>query len=158
MTTACDKWLVRWLKDDARIAGIISTRVYHMEVFQNVPSESRYPCVVYELSDDIPFNELGTTSRYYTTIYNVYVISKRSQDLRDIADAIKGFATEEFDDALLATEGAVPPDYDYVEAGYEGVTVDADTENNEFAIEQQELGYKITTLSVSITNSRCEED
>lgn len=142
---SADEMLVSWLLALSDVITLCGSRVFHLENFQNADSQSRYPCVVYRLSDEIPEKELYGNVGYDTYQYDVYTIAKKSADLRGIVEQIKDFGSPDFNTTQFVALQA---------QGFEAVDVDAETEDNEFAIEQQELGYKVSTLSVSIFYNR----
>lgn len=141
-----DEVLVELLRNVVEVEVRAGQRVFHLEVFQKENSQSQYPCVVYRLTDSIPEKELAGNNGYSTAVYDVYVITTTSDDLRAIAREINNFGDDTFQPFIWNN-----PDYSFVE----GIDVDTETEEDEFAIQQQEQGYKIATLSVSITYSDC---
>ena len=143
-----DEMLVSFLKALTDVVALCNGRVHHLEVYQRDDSLAQYPCLVYEQSDDIPERELGGNVGYWTTIYSVYIIAQNSSALRTLTDAVYTLGTETFNQSVWQQQ---PASY----AMFEGLDVDSSSEDNEFAIEQQERGLKISTVSVSFQNSRC---
>lgn len=116
-------------------------RVYHLEVFQNLGSKARFPCLVYNMVDSSPEQELSGTSGLFHSTWEVTIVSESSDDLREIATEAKGFNEEDYNDELHDT-------YPFIE----WVSVDSDGEANEFAIEQQEKGMKTASLAVTMAH------
>jgi hypothetical protein len=141
-----DEALVTLLSESTEVIARCSARVFHLEVFQNIPADARYPCVVYRKTDSIPEKELDGNNAYQTEQYDIYVIAKKSADLRPIADQILNFGKPDFNEAVWA---------DVRFCNVEQVDSDSDSEENDFAIEQQELGYKVSTVTVAITHTSC---
>lgn len=135
--TPPDEILVAWLKSRAPISGVIGTRVFHLEVFQESDSQSRYPCIVYEQADEDIEQEMHGIPEFSHISYTVTLISKRSAQLRAMMREIKKLALEVEVDAVSTANDNV---------SY--VTVQSDSEFNEFASEQQELGYKTAQLTI----------
>ncbi len=119
----------------------INPRVFHLEVFQKNPSTDRYPCIVYRLVDDQPEEELAENSGLATAVYEITLIARDSATLRTWAEQIKSvFTSSDFIDGVYCdTDGEITWIY-----------VFNDAEQNEFAIEQQEKGYKTTSLQVAM--------
>lgn len=134
-----DEMLVAMLRE-------VAARVFHLEVYQKEDSQSQYPCVVYWLSDVIPERELDGNNGHEVSGYTVVVIAKDSATLRPLADAIAYFG-------VLAYNQTKWADTDY--SGLISVDTDSQSEDENFAMEQQEKGLKTSTLSVSLTYARC---
>lgn len=136
-----DEIFVAQLKLVPLVVSLCSTRVYHLEVFQNNPSIARYPCVVYSLSDDAPEEEIGENPGFYTATYSVIVIAKNSSDMRRVAEGIKHYfnLAANIDAVSAATECMIP-----------WMSATGDSEENLFAIEQQEKGFRTANLQVAI--------
>ena len=141
-----DEVLVALLKESTEIVDRCNSRVFHLEVFQSTPADDRYPCVVYRKTDSVPEKELDGNNSYQTEQYDVYVIAKKSADLRPIADQILTFGSPEFSQMVWA---------DTRFCNIEQIDSDSDSEENDFAIEQQEQGYKVSTVTVSVTHTYC---
>lgn len=141
MATPYDEVLVALLKLLPSVAdvAVCNNRVYHLEVFQNLPSEAQYPCIVYWLNDDFPEKELSGNSNFYHAIYTIVVSSKKSADIRQVAAEIKTLSYEDTNDQTFAQY----PNVEWVE-------IDDDTEDNEFAVEQQDKGFKTASLTAVV--------
>jgi DNA-dependent RNA polymerase auxiliary subunit epsilon len=106
--------------------------MHHMEVFQKIDdSEAEFPCIVYELLEDVPILELSDDSGMRHAAYALYIISTSSDDLRELATSIKTLNTQANNDTLKATYFNV-----------EWIT--------DFAVEQQEKGNKCSTLVCTV--------
>lgn len=110
--------------------------LYHLEVAQDaLDSDGLYPCIVYNLVDDVPHKELSGESGLYSATYEITVIARTSEDLKYIAADIKTLADEDKNIQLTLDHPSC-----------EWIRIETDTEGNEFAVEQQEKGYKTSSL------------
>ena len=136
------------MKEDTHLTSTINGRVHHLENYQKKDSQITYPCIVYEMIQDTPVDvELSGNSGVYETAFLFTCISRRSDDLRLMADNIKEWSSGEFNESIIALPVAYP--------GFGWVDYTDDSEANEFAAQLQEQGYKTTQVMVSITNARC---
>lgn len=136
-----DDLLVRQLGLLAQSCSLQGDAVYHLEVYQNATgdNETNYPCYVYRKSDHAPELELTGEASIEDDTYEVVCISRDSDSLRCLANAL----TETYRYSFLLTLQSTSPDVlDWV--------VENDAEQNEFAMEQQDKGYKTTTILVRI--------
>lgn len=129
-----DEWLVERLIE-------FTPKVFHLEAYQTDIKSDRYPCIVYGSADSVPAEELGVNPGYFTTTYILNIIGKRSQEVRNIANTIKeAVNTEDYQD--LVYSGSC--------GRFTWASVTADTEENLFASEQQEKGYKIVSILFTV--------
>ena len=132
-----DEYFVRELQ--VAIGG--SVKVFHLEVFQKIPSNNQFPCVVYQLTDDSPEEELEANPGFLEATFSCVVIANNSASLRAIAEAIKAYFNNlTYIDALYCeTEGKIT-----------WMKEMNDSEENIFAMEQQEKGKQTTVLQVAM--------
>lgn len=145
MSLTYDEVLVESVKALAvvqELCGGADPRMYHLEVFQAAESETRYPCIVYEMLSDLPFKELEQTSGLWDAIYQLTCLSKKSATIRRLAAAIQTLNDEATLDAILAAH----PNVKWIE-------IEDDSDNCEFATEQQDKGYRSSVLTVTLTHS-----
>lgn len=129
-----DEWFVERLKE-------FCPRAFHLEVYQRDDKASAYPCVVYSSLDCIPVEEIGVNPSFFTTVYIVNIIGKNSADIRTIADTMKETAaTEEYQDLVYCGSSG----------RFCWVSVTFDTEENLFAKQQEDKGYKVASLQFAI--------
>ncbi len=128
---------------------LLAPQVYHLEVYQNARDQNQenYPCCVYRRHDFNPMTELAGESGFRTDGYEVLVIARDSSELRAIADALQDTYKYAYLVALQAVYSQV-----------KDWQIDTDTESVEFAVEQQDKGYKITSVYVHVTIDTLEGD
>jgi len=144
-----DEMLVQFVQARPQVIALCNDRVFHLEVYQEQDdSLAQYPCIVYQQTDDVPDREISGNNGYFTTVYSIYVIAKNSSDLVALRNDIYWLGSEDFNTSIFQDTSG---DYDM----FEGIDVDSSSEDDEFAIEQQERGLKISTVIVSFANSRC---
>lgn len=116
-------------------------RIYHIEIYESLNPPAEIPCIVYKLTDETPEQEISGDPKFFTALYELVIIAKESQVTREIAEEIKEtFATEAYNNAMYAeTSGQM-----------NWITAESDGEDGEFAIEQQEKGYKTSTIVGSL--------
>ncbi len=132
-----DEYFVRELQ--AAVGG--GVKVFHLEVFQKIPSNSQFPCVVYQLTDDAPEEELEENPGMLEATFSCVVIANNSASLRTIAEAIKTYfnSITNIDAIYCETAGKIP-----------WMKAMNDSEENIFAMEQQEKGKQTTVLQVAM--------
>lgn len=122
----------------ARIRGLTSVdalcvdkKIYHQQVLQDATRALKYPCLVYEISDDTPYMELAGPSgvRVATFVWNCY--SEVAADIRSFAADIQALA------GIVCTE-------------FMWVQVDDTTDNYESPIDLQETGLKFAQLTMQV--------
>lgn len=136
-----DELIVAQLGVLAQTCSLQGDAVYHLEVYQNATgtNEANYPCYVYRKSDHAPELELTGEASIEDDTYEVVCISQDSDSLRCLARALQ----ETYRYSFLTDLQVTSPDVlDWV--------VDNDSESNEFALEQQDKGYKTATILVRI--------
>jgi hypothetical protein len=134
-----DITFIEYLKTLTAVNTTCNNRVFHLEVFQNVPSGNQYPCIVYSKSSDAPKKEQSGQIDFRLAQLTLVVIAEDSETLKEILKDIDYLATETFDDALIEDDTNVLT-----------IDIDDDAEDNIFAQEQQEKGYRTSTLAVFI--------
>lgn len=134
-----DEVLVECLRTLPSAVAICNQRVYHIEVYQALTSLDHYPCIVYQITENMADGELSGLSSFINSIYSVYVISKDSADLRTLGMEIMGFGEEEYNDEIYETYGNI-----------NWIHAENESEQGEFALEQEEKGYKISTHTITI--------
>lgn len=136
-----DEYFVRELKLVPEVLSICGTKVFHLEVFQKIPSNSQYPCVVYYLNDDDPEEELAENSKFLTAKYTLVPICFNTEQLRTVAEGIKTYFNNltKIDALYCDTAGMIT-----------WTKANNDSEANVFATEQQEKGKRTTTLTVEL--------
>jgi hypothetical protein len=134
-----DITFIDYLKTLTAVNTLCSNRVFHLEVFQKIPSKSQFPCIVYNISSDVPQKEQSGQIDFRTAQVTLVVITEDSETLKTIRKDIDYLATETFDDALLDDDTNVLT-----------IDIDDDAEDNIFAQEMQEKGYRTSTLAVFI--------
>jgi len=120
----------------------VNNRLYHLEVYQlEETAKVNYPCVLYNLRSNMPNGgpEISGKSGYMMASYDVVVVSKNSDILRDCAQNIYDLSEED-------------PNWTnsdlYRDLGFDWIDVDMDVENVEYAVELEGKGYKTTTICV----------
>ncbi len=116
--------------------------VYHLEVYQNAKNQNaklNYPAIVYRRSSFSAHTELTGESGIESSMFIVTVISKDSVPLRKIADQINETYRYQFLYDLQVTKPYV---LDW--------KIEQDVESVEFPIEQEDKGYKMTDIGVTI--------
>lgn len=136
-----DEILVTELQQLQTVINLLSTHVYHLEVYQNDDSLSEFPCIVYQRIDDIPEVELSGVANLRHASFDVTVIALDSATLRSVVDEIDVMAGEGSNDTLYSRY-----------TNLEWLHVDHDSEQVEFEIELQAKGMKTTTLTIMITH------
>jgi hypothetical protein len=127
----------------AELISVACERVYHLEVAQDNPSTLQYPCLVYKLDSSIPEDELDGNACYYRSVYTVLGFAEDSVSIRDMAKTLKAYNTYE---QLVSIETTYPLIQDF--------KCEDDAEDNEFAFEQQDRGYKVVALTMSVFHKR----
>lgn len=137
----CDEILVSQLRLLAESCRLQGSNVYHLEVYENATgtNETNYPCYVYRKSDFSPETELTGEAGLEDETFEVTCISQDSDSLRCLARALQKTYRYTF---LQKLQAASPYVLDWI--------VENDTEQNEFAMEQQDKGYKTATMIVRI--------
>lgn len=130
--------------DEILVAELLKfcPNVYHLEVYQNYKNQNaklNYPAVVYRREDFDAPTELAGESGIESSLFLVTVISKDSVPLRKIADGITATYRYEF---LYTLQTTKPYVVDW--------KVNRDVESVEFPIEQEDKGYKMTDIGVTI--------
>lgn len=142
-----DEYFVQYMANLPDVTTLCNKRVYHMEVFQNANSISLFPCVVYQLQSDQPEKELSNNPPTYYARYEVRVISEKSGDIKTLAKAIAYLGSNEFD-------VTVQTDLANSDTGIYNIIVDDDVEQDDFAQQLQEKGYKSSILQVQVWHLR----
>jgi hypothetical protein len=132
-----DERFFTMLKNDATIAGVVSNRIYHIEVLQAVGTTplSKFPAIVYEVQSDQPDRELNGRSGNRIAIFTVFAFSKLSSDIRSIAERLDDFC----EDVTIAEANS----FLYMHA--EDVT-----DEFEVPFEYDEKAIKHTTMSITV--------
>lgn len=110
-------------------AACSTTSVYHLSVYQELDDDNAYPCIVYELTNDNPIEELDRNSGVWLAEYAIYILAFSSDILREWSNNINDLTGE-------------------YETGW--LQVNDDIEQYNVPVEQQEKGVKQTTLKISI--------
>lgn len=140
-----DDYLVAQLVQLAQSCG--SGNVYHLEAYQQDDNQAKYPCYVYRRSDFTPELEMSGEAGIQDDTYEVAVISTDSDTLRCLANAMQ--ITYKY--AWLRARQVTEPNLlDWI--------VENDTEGVEWAIEQQDKGYKMSTMTVRVVINTKEGD
>ncbi len=151
MPIQSDELLVSTLRTMASLAlaGVVpavapdpSGRAYHLEVYQKKDNPRSYPCYVYRHADWLTNPELAGQAGIVSDVFEVTVVSQDSLTLRALVDALKASYVYEFLQQLQATTST---------ADVLDWEVDNDDESNEFAMQQQDKGYKTATMMVKVT-------
>ena len=139
--TLSDELLVSELSTVAQACAAGGDAVYHLEVYQNATGDnaSNYPCFVYRRTDYAAELELSGQANVEDETYEVTVVSQDSDALRCMARAVQKTNKYEFLQHLQTTR---PDVLDWI--------VEHESEQNEFAMEQQDKGYKTATMLVRI--------
>lgn len=125
----------------AQTCRLQAESVYHLEVYQNANGDNQknYPCYVYRKSDFSPETELSGEASVEDETFEVTCVAQDSESLRCLAKTLQRSYRYSYLESLQAT---TPGLLDWL--------VENDSEQNEFALEQQDKGYKTTTLIVRI--------
>lgn len=145
--TPCDEILVSQLLLLGQSCRLQRGNVYHLEVYENATGDNatNYPCYVYRKSDYSPETELTGEASVEDETFEVTCVSQDSESLRCLARALQKTYRYSYLEKLQAT---MPYVLDWL--------VDNDTEQNEFAVEQQDKGYKTATMLVKIVVNTLE--
>ena len=145
--TPSDDLLVAQLKLLGEGCRLQRGNVYHLEVYQNATGDNQtnYPCYVYRKSDFTPELELTGEANVEDETFEVTCISQDSESLRCLAKELQKTYRYAF---LQKLQTANPHLLDWL--------VDNDTEQTEFAMEQQDKGYKTATMTVRIVTDTLE--
>lgn len=106
-------------------------RIYHWEVLASDPNRLNFPCIVYNMSLNVPNNELDGTSGIRTAEFQFDCYSERSSQLRELQEAI---------DTINQT---------YTD-GLEWIEVAETTDDFEPPIDLNEKGVKAAQLTVKV--------
>ena len=134
-----DITFLNYMKTLTAINTTLGNRVFHLEVFQKLPSESQFPCIVYNITSDVPQKEQAGQIDFRIAQIALVIICKNSEQLKAVRKDLDYLGTEEFDDVLIEDDTNVLT-----------IDIDDDNEDNIFAQEMQEKGYRTATLSVFI--------
>lgn len=143
-----DEKMVELWKALPDVVTLLGSRVYHLEVAQAADSLSKFPALVYNLESDIPELELSQPTGIYYATYKLQCFSKKSSDVRTIATALASMGEEDYITAIAGGFGVTGsfPDIGWID-------VVEDTDLNEFAIEQQEKGYRVSSVLMKVTHN-----
>lgn len=121
--------LVRALTDVQSICT--NKRVYHLQVLQANPNNVNFPCIVYNMSANTPFNELDSASGLRKADFQFDCYSELSGQIRTLQTAI---------DTLNQTLGTL----------LEWIEVTDTTDGFDFPIDLDERGVKAAQMTVSV--------
>lgn len=139
-----DELLAEQLGVIANTCSLQADSVYHLEVYESsglagASNAANYPCFVYRKSDFAPELELSGEAEVQDDTYEVTCVAQDSDALRCMAGALQRTYHYRF---LAGLQTAYPSVLDWL--------VENDSEQNEFAVEQQDKGYKTATMIVRI--------
>lgn len=143
MAMSFDELFVDMLRKVPAIETLCGSRVYHLEVYQNTDRlHGQYPCIVYQIVDGTPHQELCGGTGLHTTTIETTIIAQESSVLRAVIAGIDVFNSEQTNENIYAASNR----------NIEGVEVVSDSELTEFAIEQQDKGMKTAVVNVLLTH------
>lgn len=137
-----DILLLNYMKELTSISTTLGNRILHMEAYQADESKAVFPCMVYSITSDVSMKESKGSNGIYVAQLNFAIIASNTDIIKAVRKDLVYLESEEFDDVLIEDDGAL-------------LTIDIveDSEDDFFAQEQQEKGYKTANIMIGVLHT-----